>query len=126
MTLEDNQKPTLNNKPIVSKGWRFSAICSLASCFLLLGLPGGLFLSLSGYLLKIFSIDSFNAIGENAWPLALVISLLWPVSFVPISMRIYKVSPQLSPTRRNILTFLLSLLFGIAIALVLTIIVIST
>lgn len=121
MVLENNQKPTLGNEPNAKIGCIVSVVCALLSGVILVGLPGGLFLTIAFYLLEAFAGQSYE-IGEKAWPLAIFISLLWPVSFVPLTKFVYKINPRLSPIKRNILTFLFSFLFGIAVAFILIII----
>lgn len=59
-----------------------TAGCMLGG-FLLLGLPGALFMSIASPLLRRLDGKGLDQLGDRAWPIAILVSLGWPLAIAP-------------------------------------------
>ena len=51
--------------------------------FLLLGLPGAIFMQIASPLLRKLYGKEIDQLGDRAWPIAILVSLGWPLAIAP-------------------------------------------
>ncbi|MDX1500787.1 MAG: hypothetical protein R3325_00375 [Thermoanaerobaculia bacterium] len=83
---------------------------------LLAGLPGFGFLALADVIGKPLGFAVEKRLGSSLWGAAILISMAWPVAHVAINFLIHYRSPRMTWGNRFLLSFLGSLLFGLAAA----------
>ncbi|MCE9584093.1 MAG: hypothetical protein K8T20_16540 [Planctomycetes bacterium] len=62
--------------------------------FLLMGIPGALFMSAAGPLLKRLYGKGLNELGDRAWPIAILVSLGWPLAIAPSWLWLRSLTPS--------------------------------
>ena len=95
-----------------------SAIIGIVCGFLLIGLPGALVLELVGLAYDYFAISPLDLAGDSVWPIAIMISLLWPSAITPLSILHYNMFPQQSLLSRWLFSLIGSLLITVVITFI--------
>lgn len=83
---------------------------------LLAGLPGFGFFALADAIGSTFDFRVEKRMGSNLWGGAILVSLAWPAVFVPLSLLVHRLAPQMAWTARVALCLVGALLFGLLAA----------
>ena len=88
MSAESVPKPSVSATPVVSprrRGLFITGLLMLVGIMPGMGIPGGLMLGLADRFFIAFNgATALRAIGETAWPLAMIVTVLLPLPLVPL------------------------------------------
>lgn len=88
MTADSVPKPSVSATPVVSpkrRGLFITGLLMLVGIMPGMGIPGGLMLGLADRFFIAFNGGTaLRAIGDTAWPLAMIVTVLLPLPLVPL------------------------------------------
>ncbi len=107
MTAHKNDK--LLNKPSRRSLLIVCSILSVVGGIVLIGIPGALLIGAVGWFLELSGIGTIQLSGDDAWPVMIMISLLWPFLMLPVSTWMQRQLPNIHSGLHWLLIIILSL-----------------
>ncbi len=104
-----------NSPPSMIRLIVVTVVIAVIGGILLIGIPGALILELIALIYTALSINPPELTGDSVWPIAIMISLLWPIWLTPLSLFLYRKSPNLSPIYRWLFSLFGSLFLTVLI-----------
>lgn len=114
MTHQNQIKPPNKIRLII-----ISVVIGLLGGGLLIGIPGALVLGLLELAYSFFDMSPLGISGHSVWPIAIMISLLWPAPITPLSIYQYRIFPQQSIFARWLFSLLGSIVITVLAAFLL-------
>ncbi len=112
---KSSTEPQVSQPPRILKLVILSVIIGLVGGILLMGVPGALILELVALIYQQFGMSPMALAGDSVWPIAIVISMLWPVSITPLAIIYYNMFSQHSVLGRWLFSVLVSVLLTSAV-----------